>query len=184
MAELQRTRKTATTLIDALQRRGYLPLTIDTLLLRAQLHAALDDAASTKADICAAVELAEPEGFISIFLENRKFVQERLVECLAQDPVCLHSAFIRQFLAAFTRLLPPAEIPEHPVVQIGLVELLTAREIEVLGLIGQGLTYNQIAAQLVVSLNTVRTHVKSIYGKLGVDNRTAAVKMAHRHHIL
>ncbi len=42
----------------------------------------------------------------------------------------------------------------------------------------QGLTYQEAAEQLIVSLNTVRFHVKSIYGKLGVDNRTAALEKA------
>jgi LuxR family transcriptional regulator, maltose regulon positive regulatory protein len=48
----------------------------------------------------------------------------------------------------------------------------------------QGMTYAEIAASLVVSLNTIRTHVKSIYGKLGVDNRTGAIEVAQQHHIL
>ncbi len=62
-----------------------------------------------------------------------------------------------------------------------LVETLSEREIEVLRLLAEGLTYQEAAERLIVSLNTVRFHVKSIYGKLGVDNRTAALEQA-RHH--
>ncbi len=48
----------------------------------------------------------------------------------------------------------------------------------VLRLMAQGLTYQEAAEKLIVSLNTIRFHVKSIYGKLGVDNRTAAIEKA------
>jgi LuxR family maltose regulon positive regulatory protein len=48
----------------------------------------------------------------------------------------------------------------------------------------RGLTYQEAAAELVVSLNTVRFHVKSIYSKLGVDNRTAALELARSLEVL
>lgn len=50
-----------------------------------------------------------------------------------------------------------------------MLESLGEREREVLRLLAEGLTYGEIAGRLVVSLNTVRFHVKNIYGKLGVD---------------
>ena len=49
------------------------------------------------------------------------------------------------------------------------------QELAVLRLLAQNLTYRQIASQMVISLNTVRYHVKTIYGKLCVDKRAAAV---------
>jgi LuxR family maltose regulon positive regulatory protein len=59
-----------------------------------------------------------------------------------------------------------------------LIEPLSERELEVLRLLAAGLTYDEIAEKLVVSLNTVRFHVKSIYGKLGVDKRARAIQAA------
>ena len=59
-----------------------------------------------------------------------------------------------------------------------VADQLTSREIEVLRLIAQGLTYVQIAAQLVVSPRTVDAHLRAIYGKLGVKSRHAAARMA------
>ena len=59
-----------------------------------------------------------------------------------------------------------------------VADTLTSREIEVLRLIAQGLTYVQIAAQLVVSPRTVDAHLRAIYGKLGVKSRHAAARMA------
>jgi DNA-binding NarL/FixJ family response regulator len=55
---------------------------------------------------------------------------------------------------------------------------LTEREVEVLGLVAKGLTNQEIADQLVVSPRTVHAHLRSIYDKLGVHSRTAAVREA------
>lgn len=59
-----------------------------------------------------------------------------------------------------------------------LVEPLTSREIEVLGLLAGGLSNEDIAAALFVSLNTVKTHLKNIFGKLGVTSRLQATVRA------
>jgi non-specific serine/threonine protein kinase len=61
---------------------------------------------------------------------------------------------------------------------------LTAREIEVLRLVTQGLTYTQIAEQLVISPRTVDAHLRSIYGKLGVTSRNAATHFAFEHNLI
>jgi DNA-binding NarL/FixJ family response regulator len=61
---------------------------------------------------------------------------------------------------------------------------LTPRELDVLQLMTEGLTYAKIAQRLFVSVNTVRSHVKAIYGKLDVNNRTKAIESARRLEIL
>ena len=60
-----------------------------------------------------------------------------------------------------------------------LVDPLSERELEVLRLLATDLDGPDIARQLVVSLNTLRTHTKRIYTKLGVTNRRAAVQRGH-----
>ena len=60
---------------------------------------------------------------------------------------------------------------------------LTAREVEVLRLVAMGLSKNQIAEQLVISPNTVNVHIQSIYGKLGINSRSAATRYAIEHHL-
>ena len=60
----------------------------------------------------------------------------------------------------------------------GLVEQLTAREAEVLGLLAAGRSNQRIAEELVVSLDTVKKHVSRVLDKLGVANRTEAVARA------
>jgi DNA-binding NarL/FixJ family response regulator len=61
---------------------------------------------------------------------------------------------------------------------------LTVREVEVLRLLAQGLTYAQIAEKLVISHRTVNTHLTTIYGKIGVTSRAAATRFAHEHHLV
>ena len=62
--------------------------------------------------------------------------------------------------------------------QSSIVEPLSERELEVLKLLGTELSGPEISRELTVSLNTVRTHTKNIYSKLGVNGRRAAVRRA------
>ena len=59
-----------------------------------------------------------------------------------------------------------------------MVEPLSERELEILGLIAEGLSNPQIASRLYLSLNTVKVHSRNIYGKLDVHSRTQAVSKA------
>ena len=61
---------------------------------------------------------------------------------------------------------------------------LTAREVEVLRLVAQGLTNEQVAQRLVISPRTVDTHLTSMYSKIGVSSRVAATRYAMEHHLL
>jgi predicted ATPase/DNA-binding NarL/FixJ family response regulator len=61
---------------------------------------------------------------------------------------------------------------------------LTARELDVLRLVAQGLTNPQIAEQLTLSPRTVQTHLYAIFGKLGVNTRSAATRYAVEHHLV
>ncbi len=71
---------------------------------------------------------------------------------------------------------PPVMAP--PVVESPVVESLSARETEVLRQAARMLSTEEIAAELYVSANTVKTHLKSIYRKLGVTRRSDAVHRA------
>lgn len=66
----------------------------------------------------------------------------------------------------------------RPAAATGLVEPLSDRELDVLRLLATDLGGPDIARELVLSLNTVRTHTRNIYTKLGVNNRRAAVRRA------
>jgi predicted ATPase/class 3 adenylate cyclase/DNA-binding CsgD family transcriptional regulator len=75
---------------------------------------------------------------------------------------------------------PPSPLKLLPTYPDGL----TAREVEVLRLLARGLTNAQIARELIVSLLTVKAHVRSIYSKLGVTSRSAATRYALEHHLV
>jgi LuxR family maltose regulon positive regulatory protein len=176
----------------------YLIVALETLLLRAQMLAALGNDASnlaaSQADYARALELAEPEGFIGVFVEQGLPVAEALAHLVAQNQTGgVQPGYVERILAAFSRRQPPpaatrGEQPAPPLPteteSVALVEPLTERELDVLRLMAEGLKYKEIAARLFVSLNTVRFHVKAIYGKLDVNNRTQAIEVARQLHVL
>lgn len=131
---------------------------IQALVVAALLATAPDEAISC---LERAVTLAEPEGNVRAFVDGGP----------ATLPLLKRGGHTR-LLAHFS---PGGEGPPD---QRGLIEPLSERELEVLTLLGQGLKYAEIADALVVSLNTVRFHVKSIYGKLGVNRQAHAVQRA------
>jgi LuxR family maltose regulon positive regulatory protein len=116
-----------------------------------------------------AVRRSEPEGHIRLFLHAGPGVTELLCR-LAERPDS--SAHLRRIVAA------SADDPSGAARPAPLVDELSARELEVLRLLGTDLSGPDIARQLIVSLNTVRTHTKNIYSKLGVSGRREAVTRA------
>jgi LuxR family maltose regulon positive regulatory protein len=156
------------TLVEGALFNHYLPFAIETLLLRAQMHAALGQVEASQADFSQALKLGQPEGMISIFVEAGRPIAAMLSSLLAENqPADLDPDYLQRILTAY---------PESPASR-GLAGL-TERELDVLRLMAEGLKYAEIAEQLVVSINTVRSHVKAIYSKLGVNNRTKAIAIA------
>jgi DNA-binding CsgD family transcriptional regulator/tetratricopeptide (TPR) repeat protein len=86
-----------------------------------------------------------------------------------------------QFLDRALRGIQETEAPTR---QIGAVAGLSPREIEVLQLVAQGLTDAQVGERLFISPRTVARHLQSIYGKLGVNSRTAATAFAYEHDLV
>jgi LuxR family maltose regulon positive regulatory protein len=117
-----------------------------------------------------ALKLAEPGGFIRIFVDEGATMAALLREAAKQG---IAPNYVNQLLAAFGK----AESPTQPVTQ-ALIEPLSERELEVLRLLGTELSGPELAHELMVSINTLRTHTKNIYTKLGVNNRRAAFHRA------
>lgn len=67
------------------------------------------------------------------------------------------------------------ELPTESIINKDLVEPLTKRESQVMALVKQGLNNKEIAEQLFISLNTLKVHIRNLYGKMGVENRTQAL---------
>ena len=116
-----------------------------------------------------ALTLAEPEGYVRVFVDEGPPMAS-LLRAAAKQRIAV--SYVRRLLAA------AGETEHDSPVKQALIEPLSERELEVLRLLGTELDGPAIARELMVSLNTVRTHTKNIYTKLAVTNRRAAVRRA------
>jgi LuxR family maltose regulon positive regulatory protein len=122
-----------------------------------------------------ALTIGEPEGYVRVFVDLGTSMTRLLQQATARG---IASDYVSQLLAVFgTEETESAAVPASPGAA-SLVELLTERELEVLRLIGEGHSNQDIATALVITINTVKKHASSIYGKLGVHSRTQAVVRA------
>ncbi|MDQ6782667.1 MAG: LuxR C-terminal-related transcriptional regulator [Actinomycetota bacterium] len=147
---------------------GRMGVVLQVVVLLALTEDARGDRAGALARLGAAVELAEPEGYVRVFLDE------------GQPMRILLSALTEGRSGSYaSRLLQTRgqHAPDPPAAQ-WLIDPLSERELDVLRLLGTDLSGPEIARELTVSLNTVRTHTKSIYSKLGVTSRRAAVRHA------
>ncbi len=169
-------------LITRARQRQCIPIVLEALLLRAQLYTALGSNDASLTDFVSALELAEPEGFIGVFVEQGQPVAKVLADLIQQNRVeSIQSDHIERILVAFSASQSPATMPDESFAPLPTpIQLLTEREQEVLSLMVEGLKYKEIAAQLFISMNTVRYHVKVIYGKLNANNRTQAIENARQ----
>lgn len=142
---------------------------IEILVLQALAHQMHGDVPAALIRLQQALTLAEPEGYVRIFVDEGLPMAALLKEALKGS---IAPNYVRQLLTAF------GKAEERAPVRPSLTEPLSEREREVLRLLGTELSGPEIARQLVVSLNTVRTHTQHIYEKLGVTNRRAAVRRA------
>ena len=142
---------------------------IEILVLQALAHQARGDIPAALAALQRALTLAEPEGYVRIFVDECPPMAPLLRTAAKQG---ITPSYVRRLLAAVSMTEDSTPVSQ------GLIEPLSARELDVLRLLGTDLGGPEIARELVVSLNTVRTHTKNIYAKLGVNNRRAAVRRA------
>jgi LuxR family transcriptional regulator, maltose regulon positive regulatory protein len=166
---------------------------IEILLTQALLHQAQGNHPQALSTLERALALAEPEGYVRIFVDEGKAMRS-LIEKQSRNREHPLSSYADKLLAAFAQPVAPPKLttpksaiippksgmiePEVRPVKNMLVEPLSERELEVLRLLRSELSGPEIAGQLIVSLNTLRTHTKNIFNKLGVNNRRAAIRRA------
>ncbi|MGH2487842.1 MAG: LuxR C-terminal-related transcriptional regulator, partial [Ktedonobacterales bacterium] len=155
---------------------------LEILLLLALAHQARGDIPAALAPLQRALTLAEPEGYVRLFVDEGQRMAALLA---AAAKVGIAPTYTHQLLQAF------GAAEDRPPTKQNLIEPLSERELEVLWLLGTDLDGQAIARELVVSLNTLHTHTKNIYSKLEVNNRRAAVRRgqelallsrSHTHH--
>jgi len=134
-----------------------------------------------------ALTMAQPEGYVRSFVDHGEPMRGLLKRAASRG---IAPPYVARLLAAYDL---PSEVwaeqpgghlaPRTPVDQ-PLVEPLSDRELEVLHLLAEGLSNKEIAQRLYISLPTVKSHTRSIYGKLGVHSRKEAVARARGLRIL
>jgi len=162
---------------------------------KALAHQAQSQTNQALATLAQALTLAEPEGYIRTFVDEGPQMAALLAQSVERrpqdDPI---SVYVERLLSAFAEAQstalrqaqePPRAQNNAPIAlrsalerSNALLEPLSKRELEVLALMAQGLTNNEIARRIVVSAQTVKVHTRNIYGKLDVNSRMQAVAKA------
>ncbi|MDQ2757868.1 MAG: LuxR C-terminal-related transcriptional regulator [Actinomycetota bacterium] len=157
----------------AAQEGGRTGTLVEVLTLQALAHHARHgrhDVPGATSLLGQALRLAEPQGYVRLFVAEGPPLVPLLEALLRREPTW---AYPRRLLDALAGVSKPVAAEDQ-----GLADPLSARELDVLRLLATDLDGPAIARELVVSLNTVRTHTKSIYAKLGVTSRRAALTRA------
>jgi LuxR family maltose regulon positive regulatory protein len=157
--------------LELAEKQNRLRSQVDILVVRSLAFHARGEMADALAPLERALTLAEPEGFLRIFASEGK----PMVQMLSQLKKRSLTPYVRR-IQAFRGPLPSG--PPTPVVRQPLVDPLSQRELGVLRLLAEGLSNQEIAQKLFVTLSTVKGHNLRIFAKLQVRNRTEAVARA------
>ncbi|TME02313.1 MAG: helix-turn-helix transcriptional regulator, partial [Chloroflexi bacterium] len=171
---------------------------IEILMLQALAHQVQGDISAALVPLERALTLAEPEGYVRIFVDEGPPMAVLLAKLHEHSRKRPRAASTNVPLAYIERLLAllrgervqegtsPAATssPSAPAPAQSLLDPLTERELEVLRLLAAGLSNRAIAARLVLALSTVKSYVNTIYSKLQVESRTQAVARARALHLL
>ncbi len=164
-------------LIETAKAGDHVYMMIEMRLCRLTIFLLKAETASAMAELQSALALAEPGGLTMIFVSKGKPVADLLEELVAVKKrnhdlrqAGFSLSYAKKILTAFKTATPP-KIE-------GLMDPISEREMEVLQLIAAGLSNREIANKLFISLNTVKTHTKSINSKLDVNSRIKAVTRA------
>ncbi len=173
-------------LLKAAEERGGKGSVIEILVLQAIAYHAQSDLPAALEPLQKALTLAEPEGYVRMFVDEGLPMTQLLTEAATRG---IMPDYTGKLLAASEKEQPvysgESPLPTPPAALPGghrggepLTEPLSQRELEVLRMFKTELSGPEIARELVIALSTIRTHTKSIYSKLNVNNRRAAVKRA------
>lgn len=154
---------------------------IQWLVLLALLNQARGDTGQALSTIARALSLAEPRGYMRLFLDvgaplltllyrlRHELRAQHTTEASIPTP-----GYLNRLIMHCKQELQTGLVAGEPV-ESSLVELLSEREREVLWHISEGCSNQEIAEQLVIAPSTVKSHIKAIYTKLGVESRTQAL---------
>ena len=138
---------------------------IEALILRSILHHQNMEFDQAVESLENAIHLAEPHRERYTFMQNMPYLRPVLA-------LLTENSYARQLLTLV------ADVGSGTFSHPSLLEALSEQEIAIMQLMTRGLTYDAIGKELIISINTVRYHVKSLYGKLGVSSRADAIAQA------
>lgn len=149
---------------------------IQILAVQAIVYHAQAESEQAFATLEHALELAEPEGYVRVFADEGAPMARLLRRLLTRSSA---SEYVRRLLEALGESVTIA-----PPIAGKLVDSLSQRELEVLRLIVDGATNQEIARELVLTVNTVKRHISNIFGKLHVSNRAQVIARARELNLL
>jgi len=152
---------------------------IEVLSVMALTHFAQADLAQAKPLLLKALILAQPKGCVRVFVDEGAAMKTLLQAVAPELTKRSLMTFAARVLQAFDPIHLAAPTPTSP-----LLEPLSPQEQRVLKLLAAGLSNPDIARELVVSTNTIKTQVKSIFNKLNVNNRAEAAEVARELNLL
>jgi ATP/maltotriose-dependent transcriptional regulator MalT len=161
------------------QRWGHV---LEVRLLQALAHQMLHEEPQALAALSEAVRLGEPEGYLRSFVEEGGAMAILLSKLREEKHQVGPTPYLDRVLMAFPKqnqalAKQPKRMTKEALSQ-SLLEPLSERELQVLQLLAQGLSNQQIAQELVIAVDTVKRHMSHIFTKLGAQNRVQAAKQA------
>ncbi len=165
-----------------MEAQGRMRLVLEARMVAALAYQKLGDLPTALSELRQALLIAEPEGYTRLFLDEGPSMN-RLLEEAARHSIT--PEYSRRLLEAFRLESKPVDAQQPaPPARSDWVETLSEREVALLSLIAEGLSNQEIARRLFISLPTVKWHTGNIFGKLGVHSRTQAVAKARAAGIL
>lgn len=167
---------------DQCRQKELMELVLYIDILRSANFHALNHQKTATSILAQALAFSESEGYVRPFVNASGEIAPVLNDIAAEKPGASFSPHVESvFNACHVRLYRPASIDGAETVHH---ENLTKREIEILELMAVGFPYKEIAQKAFISINTVKTHVRKILTKLGVETRTQAIIKAKKMKII
>lgn len=159
---------------------GRIQSTLEIRVVKALAHIADEDTTAAEYILHEVLAFASPEGYQRLFLDEGNLIMaslQSLLPVVQENP--LISSYLDSLLAAFAQQDREQKSPAQTE-SIHLIEPLTPQEERILILFAGGKTKQEIADDLFISINTVKTHIKRVYQKLEISNRAEARQIARR----
>lgn len=181
---LVRSRKIAKRWLEFVRKRGAIRSAVTFELLLAEIAVLSGNRSEARRSVRAAVELAEPGGWVRPFVDEGEVISSLLIESYANGPVL--DSPVDRFAAKLVSVLrgAPQVTSENEDDDFGLGSGLSVREVEILTMVSGGLRNREIGDRLGLTEGTVKWYMQQIYDKLGVRRRPQAVIRARQLGIL